>query len=134
MAFLRWRFTDDSTGEQYTVPLNPREMDKLFREKNVSTRTTTAIDGQAILFEGNRGVGQWTFSGVILDHQHYADLERWAKKGTRVTIRDHVGRTFKVYITDFDAKPKRATNRLWKHEYTMTCLLLTDPTPATVLA
>lgn len=123
----RWIYTDPYVPETYTVPINPREMGSLFAEKPVTSRQTSARDGQALLFEGSAPPAPWTYSGTILDSAHYAELLRWSQKGNRITITDHYGRVIPIYLVRFDPTPKRSMGKPWRHEYTMSALVLGAP-------
>lgn len=128
----RWTLYDPSTAELYTFPYNPREMGSLFGSRNVTSRSTTAVDGQAILFEGNRQPTQWSFSGFLLDHQSHEALRSWALDRTgRLQLTDHFGRVIELVMTGFESTPRRDRNRYWRHEYTVRALVLSVG-PATV--
>lgn len=117
---------------EWTVPINPREMSSPFPEKSVTIRQTTALNGQVLLYEGSSPPANWTFSGAILDWEHYWRLQVWSSKGNRIVITDHFGRDIVCYLTRFDPSPKRAIGRYWRHEYTMSALVLETPTQPTV--
>lgn len=131
----RWRFVDPVVGEEWTVPINPREMDSPFKAKNVTSKTTTAIDGRPIMFEGNAPPREWGFSGVTLNTDHYAELRRWVEdKSNPIYIYDHLGRRLEVYLTEFGATPQEGGKRTvgapvrvddhWKHTYTVSGLVI----------
>lgn len=131
----RWRFVDPVAGEEWTVPLNPREMKSPFRAKNITSKATTAIDGRPIMFEGNAPPQEWSFSGVTLNTDHYAELRRWVEdKSNPIRIYDHLGRRIEVYLTQFEATPQEGGKRTvaapvrvddhWKHEYTVSGLVI----------
>jgi hypothetical protein len=130
----RWQFHDPyaSPAETWTVPINPREMDSPFFAKNVTSRVTTAVNGQALMFEGAAEPHEWTFSGAILTAEHYAELKRWVDKNNRVRITDHFGRTLEVYLLAFAPTPKRSLGKYWRHEYTVRALVTKSPTAPTV--
>jgi hypothetical protein len=137
----RWQFHDPHLNEAWIVPLNPNRMTSPFREKNVTTKHTTALDGQVLLWEGAPPPKQWSFGGAILSEEHYAELKRWVEKQHRTRIRDHFGRWMTVYLIKFDPEPKRAVNlqttvanadAYWRHEYTIEALILEGPSEPTV--
>lgn len=134
MPVKRWVFTDPFVGESWTVPQNPREMSSLFGEKAVSMRTTTAVDGQPIVFEGNTPLAQWEFSGTVRTQEHYLELQRWVNKRNRIVITDHFGRTIPCYLIDFAPVPRRAINVYWFHDYTVRAIItgsIGEPTVGT---
>lgn len=131
-AVQRWTLHDPVLHETYEFPLNPRSMGSIHRPRNITARTTTAVDGQSLVTEGNAPPHTWTFEGAILTPEHYADLLTWSQKPYRVTLTDHFGRSFDVVLQNFDTTPKRAVGRYWRHEYTMTGLIVSTPTAPTV--
>lgn len=118
----RWIF-DDLAGEQYTVPINPNKMTKFKAPRSIQTKVTTAVNGQALFFEGRRPPQQWQFSGVILHKDHYLALDHWVYEKGRISIIDHYERQISVVLTDFDATPKRSVHFPWRHEYTISGLV-----------
>lgn len=134
MAVVRWIFHDPYTDpvETWTVPINPNTMTSPFRDKNVSTQVTTAVNGKTLLFEGNAAPAQWQFGGVILDHDHYQELLRWINKRNRIQITDHFGRQMWAYLLSYKPDPRRALGRYWKHDYTIDAIVLSAPTAPTV--
>jgi hypothetical protein len=119
----RWVF-DDLVGEQYTVPINPNAMTKLKAARAVTTRVTTAVGGQTLFFEGRRPPQAWSFSGVILEKDHYDQLDHWVYDKGRIQITDHFLRKIIVALTDFDARPVRKVQRYWRHDYTIQGLVV----------
>lgn len=123
-AFKRWILSD--ANGSYTFPNNPNAMTSPFGARNISTKVSTAVDGQVLLFEGNRSPVEWTFSGDILDHELYESLRSWVydRIGRRVTITDHYGRAIIAVLTKFDPTPKRAVGKYWRHTYTVTAVVV----------
>ena len=134
MNVQRWIFHDPFAPETWTVPMNPSEMSSIFPEKNISTNATTALTGQVLLFEGATTPVNWNFQGTTLDRAHHDELLRWSQKRNRIRITDHFGRVIPVYLVNFDAIPQPApqTPRKWRHTYTMTAIIVGQPSAATV--
>lgn len=130
MAVQRWVFTDPSTSETYTVPINPNQMTAPFPQRQFTTKATTAVDGKGIVYEGQVKPADWNFQGVILDSTHYGNLKDWVYNHGRIQITDHYGRIITCVLQNFNATPKRAASKPWKHEYTITAIVfsVTDPT------
>ncbi len=129
--YQQWQF-DDMAGETYSVPINPNKMGKLKAARAISTRTTTAFDGRAVFFEGQRPPQSWTFSGTILHKDHLDALDHWVYEKGRITITDHLNRAIYCVLEDFDAQLKRAINKPYKHEYTVTGLVISVSDAAAV--
>ena len=113
----RWTF-DDRAGDTYEVEINPNKMGKLLAAKAITTKVTTAVDGQTLFFEGRRPPQSWQFSGVLESRDHYMALQRWVYDKGRIVIKDHFERLISVVLTDFDAQPKRSLGKYWRHDYT----------------
>lgn len=120
---VRWVFNDPAVPETYTVPLNPNSMTSPFREKAIDLAVTTAVDGQALVSEGQARPVNWQFSGTILTQAHYDALFKWYSKSKRFYLTDHYGRRFTVYFTDYKPIPKRSVGYPWRHDYTITAIV-----------
>ena len=129
MAVHRWRFIDPSSGDYYVFEHNPKEMTSPFPRRNITAQTTTAINGQVVLMEGNPGPAEWTFRGSIRSKAHYDALRSWVyddqgrPRSRRIIILDHFGRQLEALLLSFNPTPKRALNVYWRHEYEMTALV-----------
>ncbi len=128
-AFKRWTFYD--ANGSYLFPNNPNAMTSPFGERNIAWKTTTAVDGQVLLFEGARQPVEWTFSGDILDAVHYEALRSWVydRIGRRVTVTDHFGRGITCILRRFDPTPQRAVGRYWRHTYTIAAIVISVGSP-----
>lgn len=126
MAVNLWIF-DDGAGDTYTVPVNPNKMTTLYAAKAISTRTTTAIDGNTLFFQGRTPVTDWQFAGVLFDKTHYDALYRWVYQKGRITITDHFNRKIACVLTLLDAAPPeqgRSIRHYWLHQYTVKALVI----------
>ncbi len=128
-VYKRWVLSD--ANGSYTFRPNPNAMTTPFPERSIGYKVTTAIDGQTLLFEGNRTPAQWQFSGEILDHDQYEYLRQWVydRTGRRVVVTDHFGRRIVCVLTKFDAVPKRAIGRYWRHQYTISAIVISIGAP-----
>lgn len=129
VSFLRWRFEDpfDPTlANTYTFAINPNAMTSPFPRRNITAKGTTAINGRTLLVEGQRQPTEWTFSGDVLEPNHFEALRSWVldRTGRKVFLYDHFGRKLTVVPTQFNATPKRVIARYWRHTYEVTCLVL----------
>lgn len=126
MSVKRWVITDpndtNSSTNTYTFPRNPASMTSVYGARSVSNLTTTS--GKILLYEGTTPAKQWSFSGPILDKQHFTDLNLWVyTKKRRLNLVDHFGRTIELVFTEFDAVPKRRVNQYWSHDYTINAII-----------
>jgi len=128
-AFRRWKFVDpydtNPATREYVFPWNPNTMSSPFAPRAITALTTTAVNGQALVWEGNRTPVQWTFGGTCRDSEQYEALRAWTlERNSRIWLYDHFGRRLVVNLMGFDPTPKRAVGRYWLHEYTITALVL----------
>lgn len=135
MAIHQWRFVDpydtNPATRQWTFPINPREMTSPFPRKNVTALTTTAVNGQALLYEGNTPPHEWTFGGSVLTMAQYEDMRRWVyQRRNRIHVYDHFGRRITCVLTGFNPTPRRSVGKYWRHDYEVSALVveITEPT------
>lgn len=134
LVVKRWKFTDLATGNTYIVPMNPNTMTGIFPDKTITVETTTAVDGQVLLFQGATKPTQWQFGGEIFDQAHHEALRHWTYDiHNRIQIEDHFGRPLIVVLENFSAIPKRANGKYWRHTYTIKGLLLSAGAPTVLL-
>lgn len=127
----RWVFNDPTDGADpatYTVPLNPNQMTSPYpAPRNLTTKTSTAVGGQPIVWEGQATPTEWTFQGTILTSDHLEAMLVWRAKNTITTITDHFNRTWTVYWEDFQPVPAGSTQYPNKHTYTAKVLVFGGP-------
>ena len=130
MSFLRWVFTDPATGATYEFPVNPNKMTSVFPDKTITIETTTAGDGQVLLFQGNTKPTNWQFSGDILDEAQYEALRHWTYDiHNRIKVTDHFGRDLLVVLQSFAPEPKAGNGKFWRHLYTIKAVLISVGPP-----
>lgn len=123
-ATVRWRFHDTVTGEVWAMPINPDSM-----SPNGPTRNLTHSRWRygVTTIEQPRVDRELTWSGVIRSQAHYDALLDWASREHAVVVSDHMGRNFRVYITDFDPTDRSPIPRAPKRwRYTMKTKLLEE--------
>lgn len=126
----RWTYVDPVAMEVYQSNINPNKMTKLNRKRNITAKGTTSPYGADLVFEGRAAPIEWTYSGEILSGNHYAQLQYWRNKDSRLVLYDHFGRPISLLLTDFDAQPKLTHSKYWRHTYTMTALVFWVGEPA----
>lgn len=134
MSIYRWKFLDNNPEEgqsdSYEFDVNPKEMQTLNSEKKITVLGTTAVDGQALLYEGARPPQAWEFSGTLLTKDQYDQMNDFFARRHRLQLMIHDGRLLDIYATGFSPVPKPSTNYRWRHEYTFKALVF-KVTPAT---
>ena len=137
VVVLRWVFLDPSSGETYTVPRNPDAMTSPFPQRTLTSKFTSALDGQALLLEGSPTLANWQFSGTVQDAAHYEALRHWCNDiGGRVTITDHYGRDIVCVLSQFAPVPVRnlVKGKYWDHTYQINATVVSVGEPTVVPA
>lgn len=127
MITQRWTLADVATSEVWTMPINPDSMSSPIRRRNLRYALGGRQDRRLRAMRVAAPAEDWEWSGVIRTQAHYDALLAWAKKPGAIDVTDHLGRTFRVVITDFvptDRKPTRRTT--WRLRYTMKTKLLEE--------
>lgn len=124
-----WKFIDPTmTGiaSTYEFDVNPNAMTSPFPERNIAVRSSTALDGKPLLFEGPTAPVEWSFSGNCLTAVQYDALRFWVydKLGHRVIVEDHFARRIECVLKKFDPTPRRDIHRYWHHTYTINALVV----------
>lgn len=121
----RWVLLDTVTAATWTMPLNPDSMSSPFPRRNLKFSHGWRADQRVRAFSGAREPIEWEWSGVIRSKSHYDSLVEWAEKSVAVDVTDHLGRTFRVFLTEFNPLDRRPTPRVeWRLRYTMKALIL----------
>lgn len=120
---VRWQLIDPMTDESYVMPINPDSMGPLSKK----ARTLTHGRGPYGVTSLQQTPKELSFDwgGAIRSQAHYDALLAWASKSNAVIVTDHVGRQFRIFITDFqptDRTPIPRAPKRWR--YTMKSKLL----------
>lgn len=125
MATVRWTLRDTATNETWTMPINPDSMSSPFPARTLKFGNGWRGDQRVRAFSGSRAPVAWEWGGVIRSKTHYDRLTEWAEKSVAVDVTDHLGRTFRVVIEEFNPADRRPTPRVsWRLRYTMKALIL----------
>lgn len=124
MTGPRWTFYDSYLTDTATFEVNPNEGGSPNRKKNLSYQPTTAPDGAVLLFEGRDPARTGQFSGTLLTEAQYDMFETWFSKRYPITMTDDLDRDFLIYITEYNTTRKRAVHYPFKHEYTVSYVLV----------
>lgn len=118
-----WTFTDPITSEVWTVPINPDSMTS--PEKPAKALQVARQGLRVATLETKPTSWSWDFSGAIRTQAHHDALADWAGRDHAVLISTHLGRQYRVFITDFEpAEPPKPSRLPWRMRYTMKTLIL----------
>jgi hypothetical protein len=121
----RWVLRDTATNATWTMPINPDSMGSPYQGRNLRFARGNPRDPRVRTFSGTQAPVEWEWAGVIRSKSHYDALVAWAEKSVAVDVTDHLGRTFRVFITEFNPADRRPTPRVsWRLRYTMKALIL----------
>ena len=115
----QWTLTDNSTGSPVvlTFDINPYKFDPPGRQANLATQTTTAPNGQRIMFQGYDKAPTASFTGHTISQSFFTSLNTWKDKGYPLMLTDDQGSTWAVLITGWRWTRLKRTNQ-WAYEYT----------------
>lgn len=123
---IRWKLTDPSTGDEWTMPINPDAMTSPSGTRNLTTGFgIRAPLTMARTFEQAPTIARWQWEGVIRSEAHYEAYVEWAKKPGLVRVLDHLDRTWEVILESFEPDERRPSGRTdWRFRYTVKCLII----------
>jgi len=125
MTVIRWVLRDTSTLVEWTMPINPDSMTSPFARRSFKFAHGWRKDQRPRAFSGSRQPHEWEWSGVIRSKSHYDSLVEWAEKSVAVDVTDHLGRTFRVFLSEFAPVDRKANAQVpWRLRYTMKALIL----------
>lgn len=115
----QWTLIDYSTGSAVTLTfdINPYKWEPPGRQANLKTETTTAPNGQRIMFQGHDQPSRGSFTGHSITQSFYTSLNTWKDKGYPMTLTDDQGNSWNVIITGWKWTRLKRTN-MWAYEYT----------------
>jgi len=120
----RWTFHDPITSETFTFAINPNAMTGIGEQRTLThSRNRYGVTST----EGTKRERELTFSGVVRSQAFYDSLVEWVDKRNAVIVTDHVGRQFRVYLTEFiptDRSPIPRAPKRWR--YTIKSKLLEE--------
>jgi len=120
----RWRLYDPVLDIEYTLAINPLDLDGPSYDKTITYENTSAPDGQTVIFEGQDAPQKIGGSGTILEQAHYDAWVLWFEKRRQIRLTDDLGRVLWIYITSFKPKRKRSREFPWRHEFTFEATIL----------
>lgn len=122
-----WVFTDPYTSDTVTLEVNPKEADSPQLSRQITYASPAAPGSGFVAQEGRQKPQTMSFTGITLSEDQYNVWITWFSKNTPFDITDDLGRTFRVYVTDFKPKRVRSVNFPWRHEYTVDCMVVNQP-------
>lgn len=121
----QWTLTDNSTGTPVvlTFDINPSEFSPGGRESAVTQTSTSAPNGQPILFQGHDKLVRASFKGAVLTETFYNTLDLWKDKHYPMVLTDDEGSTWNILITGWKWTRVKRRNP-WRYDYNADVLVL----------
>lgn len=120
-----WQLRDKSTNETWVFTRNPSSMTSPFPTRPLDPMLPPVVDATSPTVWGQAPAPiEWGFTGKFRDKEQYDRLLEWSQRPAIIEVTDHLGRTFDVAFTHFDATEKRNRHLEWFGEYTMKGMLL----------
>jgi hypothetical protein len=118
----RWTLKDTVTNEVYTMPINPDSMTSPEPDRNLSFGPGWRLNStRNRTHQTPSDAKEWQFSGPIRTQAHHDALFEWATRDVPVEVSDHLGRTYRVVISQLNVTERRPTKTVpWRLRYEMT--------------
>lgn len=122
----QWKLTDNSTGTpvEYNFYVNPKTQGFDGRKANVTSETSTAPNGQVLLFQGRDKVPTFKFSGHIISSAQYSDMNTWLEKPYPMVLTDDQSRAWTVLITSYTLERVKRANNQYRFDYNVDGLII----------
>lgn len=119
----------------YVFEINPTQMSSPQRDHQLTSRHSTAMNGNYHVFQAGNTPLEWTFSGFCPSEDMYEKLYVYSNLNRRFYIIDHHNRAWKSVITHLEIIPRLRTNYNgvesdWIQDYTITATII-DQDPVT---
>ena len=118
-ARIPWLFYDASTGDSYSLPINPADEGSNMRRKSFDIQNTSAPGGKVLIFEGRDEPRTASWTGTLLTEDQYNKFIDWFEKRHQFQVTDDLGRGHMVYIQGMDVRRRRSYQFPWRHEFTI---------------
>lgn len=121
----QWTLTDNSTGTPVvlTFEWNPSAFRLPGRTANLTTETTTAPNGQVLLFQGKDQPKTANFEGAVGTQTFFSDLNTWKDKWYPLELSDDEGTTWTIIIKTWTWTRIKRRNP-WRYDYTAEVIVL----------
>lgn len=124
----KWILQDKAPGgETYVFDLNPARMTSPFAPKMITPETTTAPDGQPVLWQGADRPHLWQFEGKIRLQSQYDAFVRFLELQRKFYLIDHRNRAWVVTFEEFSPEHIGRNNELNNYRYSMSAYVYAGP-------
>jgi hypothetical protein len=119
----KWTLTDTVTAEVYRFPINPNAMASIFATKTLETYPgpdgPRTVRAPAEPFE-------WSFGGHSRGKTMHDNLLSWVGRKHKLTVSDHMGRTFSILPIRIDFQERRSSVEPWRFTYEVRAWMLSQ--------
>lgn len=125
MTGNRWTLKDTVTNDVFSMPINPDSMTSPEPDRNLTFGASGFRNDRVRTYAVAPDAKEWQWGGVMRDKAHHDALHDYASRKVPVEVTDHLGRTYRVVITQFDVTDRRPTKTVnWRLRYQMTVRII----------
>ena len=119
-----WQLYDPELDETYDLPIGPSAQAGPLYKKRALYENTLGPDGALLRSDAVDESQHIELSGTLLIQAQFDALTTWVAKRYPIYIVDDLGRQTLVYLQEFTPKRERSIKYPWKHNYTLTGIVL----------
>lgn len=123
MARTAWVWTDNVLSETLEMEINPNAFDAPSRKANILQESTTAPNGQLVIFQGRDQAKTAKLSGAINSESFYNDMLAWTEKWYPLVLADDLGQSWNILVTASTFNRLRRSIHPWRFDYTIDVLV-----------
>lgn len=118
MTLQRWRLKNAARSLDWTMPINPNSMSSPHYQRGTIGYSVSPVDAHVRAFRPSLKAFEWQFGGVIRTQEHHDTLRDWCGYTERITLTDHLDRTWRVRLFSFEPEERRPTPSVpWRFRY-----------------
>ena len=135
MSRVPWLWYDEVEDETYAMPVNPYEDSGSNGIGRLTQYTVNAARYQDdsgvdrignLVYYGSDDVPRHTYNGRLYTQQQVQDFMAVVAKNYPLEVTDDLDRSFQVFIENFTLDRVRSNKDPWKHEYTLTFIVIQE--------
>jgi hypothetical protein len=127
---VRWVF-EVPGGPSYTFPNNPSSMSTPHASRAMAMESTSAQDGQSVVFEGAAQPVDWNLEGFCFEQAHADALETWQQTQYRFWVVDHLQRAWLCSFESLDWTYVKDSQHPWAMRYRIKLWIFDGPVTLT---
>lgn len=135
MSRIPWSWYDPVEDETYYMPVNPYQdngSNNIVRTTSYEVNAATYQDQSGVdrignlVYHSSDDVPKQSYTGRLYTQDEVEDFTAVVEKNNALTLTDDLDRSYSVLIESFTLNRVRARNRPYKHEYSLTFIVLEE--------